>query len=467
MRKYMAIVLVVALFGTGAANLLYTQSSGDLFLAGDYTSFKYSGDTDLVLVEIYYSMFRKQLTFEPDSLGYQAVLDMYVEIKNDSGIVIDSSSWTVANRIKSISEADVTNYLINDMIPAQLTPGKYHATIKANDVNSELQGQLDIDIDVPNFPKNELSISQIELIYSVNDADGGNFDKAGKKLIPNTRGAYSRDDRFLYFYSEAYNLDTTETEYSVNINILDSNGSLYKGLPPMTQTVAANSEVVLNGVNISAFPVGQYKLELVVESGGQAAKSEKPFVVTPGKFDWQIARQEQELADFPEAQSITTEEEAKNFKNQILYIATREELKQFDALPLDAKNRFAKSFWKRRDPTPETPINEYMIEHYRRIRFANEAFSTFRSEDAEKNGWRSDRGRVYIEYGPPDDIENHPSSLEELPWVHWFYFEVDAGSEFIFVDETGFGDYRLIHSTARGEHKNENWTERIRPTSTY
>lgn len=469
MSKFKAVVLLIFLFLTGAAeaNILYTRSSGDLRLIGDYACFKYTGETEFVHTEVYYSMLRNQLAFQPDTMGYFATLNMYVEIKNDSGIVIDSSSWTVGNRIKSISDADVTNYLINDLIPLQLTPGTYQVFIEAKDVKSGIEGQLFIDIDVPEFSSEKLSISQIELVYEITEKDGGSFDKAGKKLIPNTRGNFSRDDDFLYFYAEAYNLDTSEAEYTVDITILDGNGVTYKELPPMTQTVTAGSEAVLNGFDVSDFKVGQYTLQLAVNSRGERVQAEKTFLVTPGKYDWLIAQQERELADFPEAQKITTEEEAKNFHNQILYIASREELKQYDALPLKAKNRFAEAFWQRRDPTPETPFNEYKIDHYSRLRYVNEAFSTFRSGDAKKNGWRSDRGRVYIEYGPPDDIENHPSSLEELPWIEWFYDDVDGGSEFIFLDDSGYGNYNLIHSTAKGEHQDDDWEDKISPASAY
>ncbi len=467
MSKYLAVILTIVMVGTGAANLLYTHSSGDLMISGDYACFKYSEQTEYVHTEIYYSLLRKQFSFQPDSAGYYAKLNMFVEIKNDSGIVVDSSNWMIGNWIETIAEAEVSNYLINDMLSAQLKPGSYFITLKAEDINSDYTGELVIDVKVPSYPDDDLSISQIELVYSIDKPDSGNFDKAGKKLIPNTRGVLSRDDNFLYFYAEAYNLSTDSETYSVNIRVIDGNGMIYKKLPPMTQMVSAKSEVVLNGFNISEFPVGQYRLQLELVSGEQAVTTEKAFDIIPGKYDWLVAQEKRELSDFPEAFQITTEAEVKNFRNQILYIASREELRQYDELPLDAKSRFAEAFWQRRDPSPDTPINEYKLEHYQRIRYANEAYSTFRSENSEKNGWKTDRGRVYIEYGPPDDIENHPSSLEELPWVQWFYDDVDGGSEFIFIDDAGYDDYRLIHSTARGEHKNDNWSDLIRPTSAY
>jgi GWxTD domain-containing protein len=462
------LVLLTAITGTAFASLLNASDrSGDLYVTADYACFKYSDNTDVAFTEIYYGLLRSQLAFQPESDGYSAMVNMFVEIKTDSGAVIDSSTWTIANWIESIAEVEVPNYLINDIIKAQLKPGSYSVLIKASDVNSGRTGQIDFPVEVPQFSDTALSLSQLELVYKVGDADGGNFDKAGRKLIPNTRSVFSHDDNIVYFYAEAYNLPQEKDDYAVAIKILDANGNLYKEMPPMKQDISAKSEVILNGLSVAAFKPGIYKLHLTADAGENSVVAEKTFEVTPGKEEWELARQKEELSDFPEAEKITTEEEAKNFRNQILYIAKRDELKQYDALPLEAKNRFAEVFWQRRDPTPGTPINEFKIKHYERFRYSNEAFSTFRSPTARKNGWRSDRGRVYIEYGPPDDIEHHQSSLDELPWSQWFYNDVQGGVFFIFLDDSGYGNYRLIHSTANSEPKDYNWQSRISPASSY
>lgn len=467
MRKFSSVIVILILSGLAAAGLLDSNNSGDLFISADYACFSYSGEADVSYAEIYYSLLRNQLAFQPDSVGYYAMLNMFIEIKSEAGELIDSSAWTVGNWIGSIADSEIPNYMINDIVKAQLLPGRYDVTIKARDVNSSKSGLVMLNLDVPEFPAEQLTLSQVELVYSVGQADGGHFDKGGKKLIPNTRSVYSHDDNLLYFYAEIYNLDQSQTGYSIDIQILDATGNIYKELPPMTQDVGARSEIIMNGFNIIAFKLGSYRLRLKATCGDDSAYIEKSFEITPGKLEWELAREKRELADFPEAEEITTEEEAKNFRNQILYIANRDELKQYDELPLSAKTRFAEAFWKRRDSKPSTPINEYKIEHYNRYRYANDAYSTFKAEDAKKNGWRSDRGRVHIVYGMPDDIENHPSSLDEIPWIQWFYNDVEGGAEFIFVDESGYGNYRLIHSSVRSEPKDYDWEQRITPSSTF
>ncbi len=138
----------------------------------------------------------------------------------------------------------------------------------------------------------------------------------------------------------------------------------------------------------------------------------------------------------------------------VRWIITPEELAAFKQLSNDEeRDAFIEQFWLRRDPTPDTPENEYKEEHYRRIAYANEHFA------AGKAGWRTDRGRIYIAYGPPDEIDAHPSGgtyerpMEEgggetstYPFEDWRYRYIEGiGQEVIleFVDTCMCGDYHL------------------------
>src|SRR5579871_1506323 len=86
----------------------------------------------------------------------------------------------------------------------------------------------------------------------------------------------------------------------------------------------------------------------------------------------------------------------------VVYIITDEEKTAFKRLATDEeREQFIEQFWLRRDPTPDTEENEFKEEHYRRIAYANDHYAS------GIPGWKSDRGRIYIEYGPPDEIESH------------------------------------------------------------
>jgi GWxTD domain-containing protein len=127
----------------------------------------------------------------------------------------------------------------------------------------------------------------------------------------------------------------------------------------------------------------------------------------------------------------------------VAYIITDQERAAFKRLPTDEeREHFIEQFWLRRDPTPGTPRNEFKEEHYRRIAYANQHYA-----DARISGWKTDRGRIYIVYGPADEIETRPSGgATTYPSEQWRYSFIDGvGTNIIieFVDPTGTGEYRM------------------------
>ncbi len=138
----------------------------------------------------------------------------------------------------------------------------------------------------------------------------------------------------------------------------------------------------------------------------------------------------------------------------VAYIITDEERKAFRNMSTDEeREQFIEQFWLRRDPTPDSQENEYKEEHYRRIAYANERYAS------GIPGWKTDRGRIYITFGPPDEIESRPSGgTYERPWEEgggttstfpfekWRYRWIEGvGTDVIieFVDTTMTGEYRM------------------------
>ncbi len=143
-------------------------------------------------------------------------------------------------------------------------------------------------------------------------------------------------------------------------------------------------------------------------------------------------------------------------KQDVTYIISEEEKEAFKQLTTDDERyQFIEQFWLRRDPTPDTPDNEVREEHYRRIAFTNERFAS------GKPGWETDRGRVYITFGPPDEIERHSSggtydrppeegggTTVTFPFEVWRYRYLEGralGEEvrIEFVDPSFTGEYRM------------------------
>ena len=138
----------------------------------------------------------------------------------------------------------------------------------------------------------------------------------------------------------------------------------------------------------------------------------------------------------------------------VTYIITDEERTTWKRLATDEeREQFIEQFWLRRDPSPDSQENEYKEEHYRRIAYTNERYAS------GIPGWKSDRGRIYITFGPPDELEDHPSGgtyerpIEEgggttstFPFQKWRYRWIEGVGQDInieFVDTTMTGEFRM------------------------
>src|SRR5579863_8926711 len=190
-------------------------------------------------------------------------------------------------------------------------------------------------------------------------------------------------------------------------------------------------------------------------SGGQAASPSTP--AQSGQVDDPLKRPINDKQKKENAKSLKVEL-SKTYKKwldeDVVYIISDEERKAFKQLSNDEeRDQFIEAFWQRRDPTPDTEENEFKEEHYRRIEYANEHYA------AGIPGWKSDRGQMYIKFGPADEIESHPSGgtyerpMDEgggetstFPFEQWRYRYIGGiGQEVIieFVDTCMCGEYHM------------------------
>jgi GWxTD domain-containing protein len=130
-------------------------------------------------------------------------------------------------------------------------------------------------------------------------------------------------------------------------------------------------------------------------------------------------------------------EDIDNAISQLEYIAKKKDLQFIREAQsnIERLDRF-RDFWIKRDPTPNTLRNERMEEYYYRVDSANRQYGS------QQDGWKTDRGYIYVTYGEPDHIERNNHSFDYQPHEVWVYERL--GRQFIFVDKTGFGDFELL-----------------------
>ncbi len=292
---------------------------------------------------------------------------------------------------------------------------------------------------------NSLSISDLFLASHVQKSSGeSSFEKLGFTIIPNPLRVftYSEQTQNMYIYFEINNLKFNSSEpssYSVNYTISDLAGQeITSHNPPAVIKTNANSARV-EIVPIKDLKHGLYLLTLNITdlSTGDHCSASRYF----------------EIYKAQESNNLflsMTDDDIKKYFDQIKYIATNEEKEIFKNLDAQGKQKFLLNFWRSRDPDPETEENEFMQEHFRRLDYAENKFN---------GGINSDMGRIYIQYGPPVDIQRQFSLTNINRPLETWYYAIEGKTEFIFVDRSGDGHYVLVHSSHPDEYQNPNWMD--------
>jgi GWxTD domain-containing protein len=262
---------------------------------------------------------------------------------------------------------------------------------------------------------------------------------SSRRLFPNVGGTIRTDQEAFTVYYEIY--AERPAEYRVTY-VATEEGQLRErpsfrallGLSEREQsdlgtplvlsepiTVQAGQNPATLRVETERFRVGDYVLSVRLETpdGRLLAETNKPFSVRWMGLEGQIRDIDQAIA-------------------QLRYVARDGEIRAMREAPTgEEKLRLFQAFWDRRDPSPGTRRNERLEEYYYRVSYANEQYSRLRDQ-----GWNTDRGEVYIRFGEPDMVERHPFNYGTKPYEIWYYNR--HGRRFIFVDDNGMGDYRLL-----------------------
>jgi GWxTD domain-containing protein len=443
-------ILLPWLMGSAGPSWAQETPAGLPFFV-DTATFKALDAADRSYVEIYILLSSKSLQFDHQADEYSASLQFDARIDDTDGNEYWSRQWLKEILLSSGSQQ---GHSIFEIVGLLLEPDFYQIEITLTDQGSGNSGSVSGELYVPAFPQDTLSISQLELALDVSTSqESGDFVKNGVRVLPNCMRTYGVKVPVLYYYAEIYGLSVSpgiDSTYSIQQEILASSGEMVKSYEPKTKTKPGPTAVEVGGINVVGLEPDLYFLRVKARDNASGAEvfNQRWFRVSSPEGE-DVPREEERLA--------LTEEEAKNREDLIRYVASEDELKVYRDLELTGKARFLEDFWRSRDPDPSTPQNEFQREHLRRWNFTNQKFSRFRQDD----GWKTDRGRVYIIYGPPDDIERHPADISDVAWERWHYYSLEGGIEFIFADLSGFENYIQVHSTAKGEYRDPNWYERM------
>jgi len=433
-------------------------------LSVDWATFRY--DAKQLYVEIYYSFIESELNYKEADNHFLALTWGRLKVfRNDT--LYKDFYWKNQNQIHDLQELTVPKS-ITDQVGFLFDPGDYSCRLILADLNdSENADSVGWKLSLKR-PGNNVYCSDIELASSIQPSPqkaNSPFYKNTLIVQPNPSLLYDKNTPMLFFYTEVYNLPKAidEESYVLKYYIVDSNDAIVKDIKPKTTTKKqiVHPSVEIGMLNVGRLSTGTYKLhmELLKPSGELLANKEKKFFIyQPGET---LASNQSQNAASDFMMTIFQNKDSTQVENEfemVYYLLDRNGQKIWSSVhSLSGRRQFLYYFWRRRDPNTSTPQNEFRNEYLKRYSVANRKFRAFKLA-----GWKTDRGRVYMVYGPPSDVERHPNEPNLYPYEIWYYNQLQNGVLFVFADLEGNNNYRLLHSTLVGEIQDYNYTDILR-----
>jgi len=367
-------------------------------------------------VDIYVQVPYPEIRFVKEEEQYTGRFEISVAVLSQEKQQLWQKSQLVELHIKDFSQTVSNRFFSLKQFSTDLAPGKYEILLQVRDQESKKVEASKGAIVVKDFGNDTLALSDVMFVHRMT------LDGARKNIVPNLTGMISKEQTSFYLFFEIYNHAQ-----------IDSVQLICKFINPKREVVAQRTKSELLAGNrtqtiwqIDTLSVVPDQYILTVEAKGiSKADSGKSIHAFVSRIC--IVR----MKDMPLI--ITDIDKA---TDQLQYIAKGSEIDYIReaATPDEKQKRFLK-FWSNHNPDLKASHNELMEEYYSRVEYANKNYANY------MEGWKTDRGMVLIRFGPPQNIERHPFDSDNKPFEIWYYY--DQNREFIFIDETGFGDYRL------------------------
>ena len=358
---------------------------------------------------------------------FRAVFETSIVVLDDDedGFQVDGKIWKDTVEVDHFDQTNSRLDLKFTQASFNLEPGSYRLNIGMMDLDSRQTVSHRGKIEVRDYSGPELAISDVLIADAMAPNDQG-------RMVPQPQVAAPRRTRSeLFAYFEVYDYQSSP-QYEVTYQLRDTKGKKVVDQKTVIERSGKFTPVSIKLPNAD-LSHGRYQIRIEVKGDGQKAVAERPI-----SLHWEGIPAT--VADLDEA------------VEQLRYIAKKDEVSKMKDAPSEKRRQVFLEFWRSKDPTPGTDENELMNQYYERIQYANHNFGSF------STGWKSDMGMVYVIFGPPNDIERNPYNLTTnifagrtvKAYEIWNYYEYNR--QFVFIDELGYGDYRLYYPVSIDEY---------------
>jgi GWxTD domain-containing protein len=395
---------------------------GEARFAIDVVDFR-SENEGLHRLEIYYKIFYDALSYQKLQDEYAASYEIALIVEDKNGNQIEGIIKEGTIRVKSFTETRRSTDFIINLITVNLDEQDIIIKAILTDRLSGASKEIKRELKKREYWKKYPAISRLQFCREALPATRpSKFNKADLRVIPSVTRLFGGDrDSSLTFYQEVYPGESNVKYVKVVTRIYSHvKGHVYSDTISYGEVKDVIREV--HNINITNLRPGDYEVEVRLE--GRRGRL----------YDKDVAEFELELT----GESMFRNDH-KTAIEMLKYLATRTEHKQLKKAKTDEERRILwDEFWALRDNLTHDRENPTKSEYFRRIRHSNRNFSFMKKE-----GWKTTRGMIYVTYGEPDEVDDHPFELATKPYQVWLYYRLTPPRKFLFIDEWGDGNYDL------------------------
>lgn len=367
-------------------------------------------------VDIYVQIPYPEIKFIKEEEQYTGRFEISAAIISKEKQELWQKSQLVELKLKDFSQTVSNRYFSLKQFSTDIAPGKYELLVQVTDQESKRVEAFKRSVIVKDFGNDTLALSDVMMVRHMS------ISGTHKNIAPNLTGMINNEQTSLSLFFEIYNRAQLDS-VKLKCKLINSKQEIAAQRTKIEPLAGIRTQIIWQVDTLSIAPE---KYLLVVEAAGTSkTDSSKSFRASvPRTCTVRMKNMPLLITDIDKA------------VEELQYIAKGGEIDYIrDAATPDEKQKRFIEFWAKRNPNPKEPNNDLMEEYYSRVEYANKNFENY------MEGWKTDRGMVLIQFGPPQNIERHPFDAENKPYEIWY--DYSQNRQFIFVDETGFGDYRV------------------------
>ncbi|MHB1688021.1 MAG: GWxTD domain-containing protein [Ignavibacteriaceae bacterium] len=371
-----------------------------------------SGKPNSTRIDVFIQVPYTTIQFVKNDTGFTGGFSITVSVfDKDKNKLLAEKTWTDKLFVKEFEQTVSKNNFSLNLKSFYLAPGKYFIRSSVDDIESKSEYPMEFIYNVRDLSSQSTAVSDIMILAKRTEEGGKN------KIVPNVSGNVATLQDGLPIFYELY----SESPQKVNINyeVLDKKQKIIFQ-ESQAKNIDSGKTQIFYTIKDSSFSLGLYNLRVIIKN-----TQDQKLVSIQRPFFSHWVGLPTSLVDLDKA------------IDQLIYIASSSQIDYINAgKTKEEKMKRYLAFWKSQNPTPNTEDNPVFDEYYRRVAYANAHFSQY------YEGWKTDRGMVFILLGAPNNVERHPFDIDSKPYEVWEYYNLNVS--LVFVDQTGFGDYRLI-----------------------